>query len=152
MLILALNLINPLAYAVAKKKAMTAEQLIVADEWPGAADFLSVLRKERREPCQYLKAAEVKYAGVEFVIRRVLMISEFTECSERVMLVQKYINHKDPLLAAAAIRVAARLPAKSREQFNAKVIRIKEAPEHSVLLDAAETYPLDSSSSPPEKE
>jgi hypothetical protein len=114
------------AMAEQKMHKFNLEKELIKDEWVGAENFISELTAMNQNVCEFVLENSIKYLDTPFVIRRVLSITERTQCSEKSVLISSHLKSSDVLIRAAAIRLAATLSRKEKNSFQKKMRELRK--------------------------
>lgn len=133
---LALVVLSTSAGAAGLNAAKKIDNELSFIEWSGPEAFVKRLRNENVDPCEFLRGAESRYKKDLLVIRRVLLSLNYTQCSNKKMVVQKYLKSTNLLLRESAIRLASSLPSNQRKEVEPRIMELK-ATDHDFAITSA---------------
>lgn len=109
-------------------------------EWSGPSSFIALAKKHKIEVCSFLEKEEPKLSGLEYSVRRIMLVSAEAKCPSRAALAKKYLKSKDPVVQEAAIRLTMKLDKPEREKLHKDVLHLRHNSKDAHVLRAVSDY------------
>ena len=113
--------------ALEKSKSILIKELhndLIYDHWSGPLKFINNIKLKKLDVCLFLEESEKKYNKVEYVVVRILMILEKSDCYTKKDLALKYLKSNDSQIVEKAIALSRSLSSEERKLIKKEIIKL----------------------------